>query len=232
MKSLTGPSSRPRWWLACAAALLSPVALTAQGTGVARTTAAAPAVVREPPIVIVVSEPAERFAAARSALARHNPARAAADVRDAAKFVRGQATVASGTTKADLEEAARDLDDIAARIQSRKLKTPRELDVALRRSDRRLARHHLERATRAWERRETAKAGHELRMAAQYTERLAHDAGRGVERATRDVVRGTRKLSSKLIDGVGWTSDEVGKGFAKLGHEIDRLGADVAPGRS
>jgi hypothetical protein len=232
MNSFLRPSRR-RLWLACAAAaVLAPVALPAQSPDAGRAVVTSATVVRGNGTAVIVSEPAERFAAAREALARHHRAQAASDIRDAATFVRGQATVASATVRADLEEAARDLDRIVARVQNGKLKTPRELDAALRRSDRGLARHHLERAVRAWERRESATAGRELRAAAQYTERLSRDGGTGVERVTFDVVRGTRQLSAKLIDGAGWTADEVGKGFAKLGHEIDRLGADVAPRRS
>ncbi len=85
---------------------------------------------------------------------------------------------------------------------------------------------------RAWGRRESETAGRELRTAAQYTERLAQDAGRGVERVTRDVVYGTRDVGSKLVGGAGWTAEEVGKAFASLGREIDRLGGDIAPRRS
>jgi hypothetical protein len=225
-------SSRRRLWLACAAAVFQPVALPAQSPDAGRAVVTTATVVRGNGTVVIVSEPAERFAAARAALARHHRAQAAADIRDAATFVRGQATVASGMVRADLEESARDLDRIAAQVRNGRLKTPRELDAALRRSDRGLARHHLERATRAWARRESATAGRELRTAAQYTERLARDAGTGVERITVDVVHGTRKVGAKLIDGAGWTADEVGKAFAKLGQEIDRLGADVAPRRS
>lgn len=231
MKSLLQSSSR-RLWLACAAAMLAPVALPAQLPDSGRAVVTTATVVWGNGTVVIVSEPAERFAAAREALARHNRAQAAADIREAATFVRGQATIASGMIRGDLEDAARDLDRIVARVRNGSLKTPRELDAALRRSDRGLARHHLERAAHAWERRESATAGRELRAAAQYTERLSRDAGTGVERITLDVVRGTRTLSAKLIDGAGWTVDEVGKAFDRLGHEIDRLGADVATRRS
>jgi hypothetical protein len=221
---------RPR--LAWALVMLAPIGLPAQVPDAGRPVVTTATVVYGNGTVSIVSEPAERFAAARAALARHHRAQAAADISDAATFVRGQASVATGTVRADLTEAARDLDRIAVQVRNGKLKTPRELDAALRRSDRGLARHHLERAARAWERRESAAAGRELRTAAQYTERLAKDAGRGVERATTDVLRGTRKVTAKLVDGAGWTADEVGKAFTALGREIDRLAAEITPRRS
>jgi len=221
-------SSRRRVVVACVASLLSPATLAAQFSNEPRAVVTTATVVRGDGTATIVSEPAERFASARAALARHHPAQAAVDIRDAATFVRGQATLASGTIKADLEKAARDLDGIAVRVRNRTLRTPRELDAALRHADRGLARHHLERAARAWERRESATAGRELRTAAQYTERLAGDAGTGVERGTTDVVRATRTVSAKLVRGAGWTADEVTKAFNGLRREIDRLGADVA----
>jgi hypothetical protein len=224
-------SSR-RLLLACVATTLTAGALPGQSQITARPVVTTGVVVGGNGTAVIVSEPAERFAAARTALARHHRAQAVTAMRDAAMFVRGQVSLASGATKTDLAEAAGDLDRIAARVQSGKLNTPRELDAALRRADRGLARHHLERATRAWERRESAAAGRDLYTAAQYTERLARDAGTGVERATAVVVRDTRKVSGKLVDGAGWTVAEVGTVFEKLGHEIDRLGAGIAPRRS
>jgi hypothetical protein len=227
--NLRSLSPHRRVLLACALVIVPAVALPAQASDAGRAAVTEATVVRGNGTVVIISEPAERFAAARAALARHHRAQATAALSEAATFVRGQAAVATGATKADLAEAARDIDRIAEQVRRGKLTTPRELDAALRRADRGLARHHLERATRAWERRETEQAGREIRVAAQYTERLAQDAGRGVERATRDVIRATRTVGAKLVDGAGWTSNEVGRAFAALGREIDRLGADVAP---
>ncbi len=53
--------------------------------------------------------------------------------------------------------------------------------------------------------------------------------GRGAEHGADVAVRDTRKVASKLIDGVGWTAGEVGKGFDALGRAIDTLGAKTAP---
>jgi hypothetical protein len=231
MKSLVKPSPS-RLWLACALAILPHAGLAAQSRNAGRPVVTTGTVIEGDGTVIILSEPAERLDAARAALARKRPTQSAAALREAATFVRGQASIATGTVRADLQEAARDLDRIAGLVLDGKIKAVRALDAELRRSDRGLARHHFVRATRAWERRESVTAGHEIRRAAQYTERLARDAGHGVERGTLTVVRGTREVGAKLIDGIGWTSDEVGKAFNALGREIDRLGADVAPRRS
>ena len=36
-------------------------------------------------------------------------------------------------------------------------------------------------------------------------------------------------MSSKLIAGTGYVIDEIGAGFETVGHEIERIGARVAP---
>jgi hypothetical protein len=230
-----------RWPIAVAALLgtallgtapLGAAPLRAQaGARAPADTAASPVVLREVDMLAFVDEPDEHLADARRALAAHDPAGAAHQIGTAATFVRVGAGTARGTDQADLLEAAGDLDRVAAEIRAGGVRTPRELDLALRRTDRALARHHLERAQRAWARKQASTTGRELHGAARYTERLAQDAGRDVEHGTRDVVRGTRRLGSKLIDGVGWTAGEVGKGFSALGRERDRLGVRAASGR-
>jgi hypothetical protein len=216
-------SSSRRLWLACGMSLFLPAVLGAQSSGSARTVATS-STVRANRTPAVTSEPAERFAAARAALAQHRSARAASEIHEAAVFVRAQSALAERGLDADLNGSARDLEAVASRVRNGTLTTVRDFDAAVHRSDRNLARHHLARATRAWERRESAAAGRELSLAAQHTERLAQNAGTDADRAAARVVRSTRALSEKLIRGAGYTSDEVGKGFERLGREIDRHG--------
>jgi len=228
-----------RWLVAIAATIGITPALVAQSPAPAAQSAAAasaaadtthvPVILYEEDIVAWVNEPDEHLRLARAALADHDASRAAGELAAAAAFVRVQAATAQGVDKADLTEAGHDLDRTVAGIREGKIRTPRELDRALQRTDRALARHHFARAQAAWDHKEAAKAGRELRGAARYTERLADDAGHGVERGTATVVHDTRRLSSRLIHGAGWTSGEVGKGFDALKRAIDRLGAHAAP---
>jgi hypothetical protein len=46
-------------------------------------------------------------------------------------------------------------------------------------------------------------------------------------RISAEVVKDSRVISSKLIDGTGYMVDEVGAGFETVGHEIERVGARV-----
>ena len=238
MHTMTTVRAR-RWLVAVAATIGATPALVAQSPATSQhpataaralaDTAHVPVILYDEDIVAWVNEPDEHLTHARSALAAHDAPRAAEEIAAAAAFVRVQAATGQGVDKADLIEAGHDLDSTAAGIREGKVRTPQELDRALQRTDRALARHHFARAQAAWDHKEAAKAGRELRGAARYTERLALDAGHDVERGTGTVVHDTRRLSSRLIDGAGWTAGEVGKGLDALKRAIDRLGAHVAP---
>jgi hypothetical protein len=194
-------------------------------------TTALPVVLVEEDVITFIDQPTASLVMARAALARHDAQTASRDVAAGAAFLRVHAGAATGTARADLLESAQRFDGLALDIRRGEVRSPDQFDGSVRGLDGVLARHHWERATHAWERRETAKAGQELRAAADATERAAHRAGLDTEVATRDVVRGARLVSGKLIDGAGWTVDEVGKGIADLGAAIDRLGHHLEPRR-
>jgi len=52
---------------------------------------------------------------------------------------------------------------------------------------------------------------------------LAWD-GREVEAGTKVAFKDAELLAGKLIEGLGWVPEEVGKGFDATGQEIDNLG--------
>ena len=200
------------------------------------TSARAPAALDTTPVSVVlyqddliafINPPTERLMAARTALEQNDGAAAARELRAAAAYMRVQAGYVSGTERADILEAARDVDRVSSRTLSREIRTPVALDEALRGADQALAWHHWNRARRAWKRRETERAGLELRAAANAVERAARVAGRDTESGAKDVVRGTRVVSGKLIQGAGWRDDEIGKGLTDLGRAIERLGKRV-----
>lgn len=194
-------------------------------------TSALPVVMVEEDVITFIDQPTASLVAARAALANGDVKSASRDVAAGAAYLRVHAGAATGTSRADLLESARDFDQLAFDIRQRRVRSLGQFDDAVKHTDRVLARHHWERASRAWEQRETAKAGHELRAAADATERATRRAGHDTDVATRDVVRGARDVSGKLIAGAGWTVDEVGKGIADLGKAIDRLGHHVEPRR-
>ena len=53
-------------------------------------------------------------------------------------------------------------------------------------------------------------------------------AGQKLEAVMINVMDDARHIAGKLIEGVGWATDEVGKAIEYLGREIDKLGKTVA----
>jgi hypothetical protein len=218
--ALSAQSSRP--------AAARPVAAPAVPT---RDTTLVPIVLYQEDVLAFIDQPTVHLIAAEDAMARHDRALAARELAAAAANVRVEAGYTAGAEKTDLLEVARDMDHLSAEVRSGRIHSADQLDGATGRAERALARHHWERAARAWEHRDAQRTGMELRAAANATERASRAAGRDAATGTKDVVRGARVVSGKLIDGAGWTVDEVGKGIADLGHAVERLGRDVEPRR-
>jgi len=83
-------------------------------------------------------------------------------------------------------------------------------------------------AAKAWAKKWVKKAGHELQVAAVSLEHGFVWAGQKLEAVMINVIDDARHIAGKLIEGVGWATDEVGKAIEYLGREIDKLGKAVA----
>jgi hypothetical protein len=182
-------------------------------------------------VIALVGQATTHLMAAGGTLAQGRSMAASRELSAAAANLRVQAGVAEGTSKSDLLDAARDVDAISLQVRMGQIRTRRQLDDALRRTDHVLARHHWERAAKAWGRRDAERTGMELRAAANATERVARTAGQDAETAAKEAVGGARVASEKLVEGADWTADEVGRGITDLGRVIERLGRDVEPRR-
>ena len=85
---------------------------------------------------------------------------------------------------------------------------------------------------RSWAEKAYDKTGYELKAAAQDLGKGASWVSMGVEEGAADAVKEGRRVAGKLIDGSGWTADEVGKAMENLRREVEVLGKDIEPARS
>jgi hypothetical protein len=60
-------------------------------------------------------------------------------------------------------------------------------------------------------------------------EQAAKWSGHKLETSTVEVIKSTRIVAGKLIEGVGWVPEEVGKGITAIGSEISKLGKKIEP---
>jgi hypothetical protein len=84
-------------------------------------------------------------------------------------------------------------------------------------------------ARRAWREQQTEQTGRRLRASVENLEHAARLSGQEVQVATQTVVKDVRLLASRLVEGVGYSVDEVGKGFERLGKQVETVGTGMEP---
>ena len=149
---------------------------------------------------------------------------AAAEIREAAKLLRSEAGLAAAGAKRFLDPAAAELDKVARRIGSVDEKTLRE---TFARAYHALAAYEEWRATEAWARKESVKAGTYLSAAAAQLERAGAWAEPKVNRAAAAAVKKARAVSQKLFKGSRLRRDEVSKAITGLRNQIKALGRKI-----
>jgi hypothetical protein len=148
---------------------------------------------------------------------------AAEEIRKAAGLVKQEEERAAIDAKKDLSAAYQELEKLASDVEKGRVATVKELDRVFVRTQFALARNYYLTASEAWISNETAKAGHNLKSAAGGLERGLAWVGQKVETGTQRAIRDAREAGDKLITGAGWVKDEVDKGMADLGREINKF---------
>jgi hypothetical protein len=172
-----------------------------------------------------IEEPNRHFQNAHDAFLAKDYDKAAQEIRKGEAFVQLEASRASGDVKHSLDSSAQELEKLAVDMtNNRREKSTVEMDQSWGRADRALAQSHQVRAKESWEKKETAKAGYEMKAAALNLEESAGWAGSEAKPGVSDVVRDTRMLAGKLTSGSAYSAGEVHKGIEDLGHAISNLG--------
>ena len=156
---------------------------------------------------------------------------AASKIEKGVGFLKVEAARATGDVKKALLESAHELEKLASEVKAGAVKSAKDLDGAFARAHYALARHHQEKAREAEAKKEHKRTGYYLRAAATHLEHGLAWAGHKAEAGFIYVVDGARLVGGKLIEGTGWTVDEVGKAMDALGREIEKLGTKIAPAK-
>jgi hypothetical protein len=172
-----------------------------------------------------IEEPNRHFQNAHAAFLAKDYDKAAQEIRKGEAFVTLEASRASGDVKQSLNSSAQELEKLAVDMtDKRREKSTVEMDRSWGRADRALAQSHQVRAKGDWQKRETAKAGYEMKAAALNLEESADWAGSEAKTGVSAVVRDTRLMAGKLTAGSEYAVGEVDKGIDDLGHAISGLG--------
>jgi hypothetical protein len=174
-------------------------------------------------------EASQHLGLARQSLVVVDLGAAAEQLRKAAAKLRTISNQADEATKPRLNDSADELESLAHRVETGKVKSAHELDQPSARALHRLSRHHYLMAQRSWLHKQRERTGRQLRAAADNLEHAARFSGQEVQVATKTVLRDVRLISGKLVEGVGYGVDEVGKGFESLGQQVELIGNGVEP---
>jgi len=177
----------------------------------------------------LADEPDRHMGRAREAFLMQDARTAAAELRKAAVHVRIAAGHATERSKAALIRSEHELEHTARRVEDGTIKSVEELDLAFARALHALSDYQYIKAAEAWRKRETRQAGQYMRAAANNLERAAARTDATMRAATAVVVKDSRLISGRLVEGTGFVIDEVGAGIEAIGHQLERVGTAVLP---
>jgi hypothetical protein len=170
-----------------------------------------------------IEEPDRHFQNAHQSLVAKDYAKAAQEIRKGEAFVKLEASRASGDVKPLLNSSAQELEKLAVDTKRGTVKDVAEADDTFRRADHALAQSHQVKAKESWAKKETVRAGYEMKAAALLLEQSAGWAGSEAKSGVSAVVADTRKLAGKLTAGSVYVVDEVDRGIDELGKAISNL---------
>jgi len=178
---------------------------------------------------VLADEPGHHLGRARDAYLMMDARDAAMELRKAAVHLRIAAGHAGDRTKRALVKSEHELEQMAVRAESGVYGSMEDFDIATARALHALANDQYAKAAEAWRKRELKRSGQYLRAAVDNLERGAARTDASMRQATGVVVKDTRLISGKLIEGTGFMIDEVGGSFESAGRAIERLGTRVEP---
>lgn len=179
----------------------------------------------------LADEPDRHLGRAREAFLMTDARDAALELRKAAVHLRMAGSHAAERSKAGLIRSEHELEHLARRVEAGTVKSVEELDLASARALHALSDYQYVKAAEAWRKHEAHVAGEYLRASANNLDRAAARTGDTLKKATQVVVKDSRVISGKLIEGTGFVIDEVGAGFEAVGEQIQRVGERVVPAR-
>jgi len=177
----------------------------------------------------LADEPDRHIGRAREAFVMMDARTSAAELRKAAVHVKIAAGHAAERGKHALLRSEHELEQTARRVEEGTVKSVEELDLASARALHSLSDYQYAQAAAAWRKRETRQAGQYLRAAANNLERAAVRTDAAMRAATDEVVKDSRLMSGKLMEGTGFVIDDVGAGIEAIGHQLERVGARLIP---
>jgi hypothetical protein len=186
-------------------------------------------VIKEDVLVVFMDEPEHHFDRAKEHFLKKEYEAAAKEIRKSAGFLKLQAARANGETKKALQASAEELEKLAGDVEKGTVRTVDKLEKPFAAALHALAQHHHQKASESWMKRAEKKTGHDLKAAAHHVEHAARWSGEQLEEGGKLAVRDARLVSGKLVEGAGWSVEEVGKAVEGIGSAVKWVGKKVEP---
>ncbi len=151
-------------------------------------------------------EPVQFFQRAHTAIAQKDARKAAAALRDAARYFRQVRDSAAVKVKARLTNVEGELDSLARVAEGKEGIALRALDGAFARANLAEAERHAARLDAAWVRKDTMSAAAEIIMTVDHIERANTDAAAPADKYESLQLAAARRLGTDLLKHVPLTS--------------------------
>lgn len=154
-------------------------------------------------LVFMISDQFNRhLVQARMSAQQQDTERAATELKLAADYLDMYAGAASDdTAKGELQQARRELEQLAERVGGGQSARPRQIDQAVARAHQALAKHHLAKMKQFQENDQTIRAGYGLHGAANHLMRSIIWSDQDLDRETDRAIRRANEAAGRLVRG-------------------------------
>ena len=178
----------------------------------------------------LADEPSNYLVAAREQFGQDRQA-AALNIRKAMSLIELEAARAEGPTRQELRDVAAQLRAVARVVDSGKLQSPQPMERVFARAEYALARHHRNQAQQLVEQDQSRAASWELAAARRNVTQGLRWAGRKVVETGETAATGLASVPGLIVEGAGWTTEQIGDGLGFVGNQLDQLGDALQPGQ-
>lgn len=185
-------------------------------------------VIEEDVLVVLADEPSRHFHEARADLFRQDTASVVIELLKGAAFLRLEADHSDGQAKAALMASVRALDMLAFDEEMGGGVYVVDLDRAFAQAEAALANAHYQQAKATWGKKSAKNTGLHLQAALVSLGNSWGWSGQKPSSDTLGAVKDTEIVAKKLVNGTGWTEDEVKGALDKLGGEVSKLPTSTA----
>jgi hypothetical protein len=163
----------------------------------------------------------EQLRWARENFLKGNFSDAAAEIRQAASFLKSESVKAAGEAKQDLVQSAEDLDSLADGVEKKAIRSENDLNQRFTRAEYALSRYYDSKASEAWANKEASQAGQYLKAAGTHLEDALTWAGGRIDEKSKEAIQKAKDVGEKLEKGATAAGSDVVKYFEDAKKEMD-----------